>query len=101
MAPASPETRFVGSASLGEASLQASRPARGQRGRPGRHRRGRSPNQFAAHIGWPQPRVSKIETGAQRPSPQEATFSIATTHRFGACREVVAGHQRWAACRRV
>jgi hypothetical protein len=31
----------------------------------------RSGNQFAAHIGWPQPRVSKIETGAQRPSAQD------------------------------
>ncbi|MGH3602747.1 MAG: helix-turn-helix domain-containing protein [Pseudonocardiaceae bacterium] len=31
----------------------------------------RSGNQFAAHVGWPQPRVSKIETGAQRPSAQD------------------------------
>lgn len=31
----------------------------------------RSGNRFAAHIGWPQPRVSKIETGAQRPSAQD------------------------------
>ncbi len=37
----------------------------------------RSGNQFAAHIGWPQPRVSKIETGAQRPSAQDVRVWVA------------------------
>ncbi|WP_307796198.1 helix-turn-helix transcriptional regulator [Amycolatopsis sp. 195334CR] len=34
---------------------------------------GRSGNQFAAHLGWPQSRVSKIETGAQLPTDQDVT----------------------------
>ncbi len=38
----------------------------------------RSGNQFAAHIGWPQPRVSKIETGAQRPSAQDISAWVNT-----------------------
>ncbi|QFU92734.1 hypothetical protein YIM_37885 [Amycolatopsis sp. YIM 10] len=32
---------------------------------------GMSGNQFAAHIGWPQSRVSKIETGVQFPTDQD------------------------------
>ncbi|MGH3514131.1 MAG: helix-turn-helix domain-containing protein, partial [Pseudonocardiaceae bacterium] len=47
----------------------------------------RSGNQFAHHVGWPQPRVSKLETGAQRPSVEDIRIWVSAV---GAGREVEA-----------
>ncbi|MGH3630907.1 MAG: helix-turn-helix domain-containing protein [Sciscionella sp.] len=51
---------------------------------------GTSGNAFAAHIGWQQSRVSKLETGVQLPTPDDlTTWFKATNARDDARRELV------------
>ncbi|MGQ0773017.1 MAG: helix-turn-helix domain-containing protein [Pseudonocardiales bacterium] len=40
---------------------------------------GLSGNRFAAHIGWDQSRVSKLETGAQLPTDEDLRTWVAAT----------------------